>query len=616
MKYNLVFYHEPVFNMKRKLKTNKGYFAFIFAVSFYLLFVLIFIVIAKNFAASYILSDIDRRLLVVAGSIPLILPEDYHDRAVKPGSISKAEWEITEKKLTELASASGVRYAWTDVLIDNRVFMTSCNRTEQTDVAGLELYYFMPYREGVSNEEYSAFQGMEPVYANFKDNWGSFRAVFVPCISPGGKKYLACAEYTIDYVDEMLFRSRIFSLLIAFSFFLAFLPVFIVYIRSSKSESRKLEKSELNLRITLNSIGEGVIVTNNQDIISMMNPAAEEISGWSRDEAIGKPLSDIFDITGEGLNDLLMAYDGKETGSRQKNSNLSATFTAKDKEKKIITYNKAQIKNAGEEITGSVIVFRDISEMINLEQELRQAQKMESIGQLAGGIAHDFNNMLGAIMGSADMLKISLADNIEITQNIDVILRASEKASDMTRKLLAFSRKGEIHKDIIDIHECINNTVEILTRSIDRRIEIDVSLSAEKSLITGDAGLIENAFLNMGINSRDAMPDGGFIRIRSRNVRIDKNDSISKNFRVVPGEFIEVEFSDNGSGIPKEIQIKIFEPFFTTKEKGKGTGLGMSLIYGTVKQHEGWIDLKSDKGEGTVFRLYFPVTEEGTRSVI
>lgn len=596
--------------MKIPCKLTKSYFFFLAAVSFYLLFVVVFIFFMKNLAADFILRDIDRRLMMVAKSIPLILPADYHDRAVKPDAISQKEWLMIENKLTDLAQSAGVKYAWTDILVNSQVFMTSCNRTEQTDEAGLELYYFMEYTEGVSNDEFAAFQALKPVFTNFQDKWGRFRAVFIPFLSPGGRKYLACAEYTIDYVDEMLNKSKAGALVIAVALFLAFLPVFVVYIINSKSESRKLEESELNLRITLNSIGEGVIVTDTAGNIVMLNPAAEEITGWTAKEANRRSLNDVFNITRNGIDGFFIPDNINVNENEKNNLNWSAQLSTKDNIKKIITHCIAPIKRSDENVIGSVIVFRDITGIIKLEGELRQAQKMESIGQLAGGIAHDFNNMLGAIIGSAELLRLHLTDNTNTKENINVILKASEKASDMTHKLLAFSRKGEVNKTIVDIHKCIESTVCILQRSIDKRIEVKSFPEAEKHFMVADSTLIENALLNLGINSRDAMPDGGFLFYKTRNVLIDSSTEIPKNFHVNHGEFIELEVSDTGSGIPAAIRDKIFEPFFTTKEEGKGTGLGLSMIYGTVKNHEGMIKVNSDKCKGTSFKLYFPVADE------
>lgn len=606
---------KPMFkNNKSGTGRNFNYLLFSIAVAFYLSFVMIFILFMKAQAGKFILADIDRRLLIVAKSIPLILPGDYHDRAVDPGAISKKEWNAVEIKLTDLASASGVKYAWTDILDGDRVFMTSCNRTEQTERAGLELYYFMPYPQGVSADEFYAFRGTQPVFANFQDKWGSFRAVFVPFTSPGGKKYLACAEYTIDYVEKMLNNSKMILSLIALSLFLAFFPVFIVYRRNTKREARRLAESELNLRTTLNSIGDGVIVTDKTGVITMINPAACGITGFSSEAATGKNLSLIFSVYEDFSPhaSIIAAGSGKRGAE---GLTWSAKLTAKDGSEKIVVYNRASIENSGGYISGSVIVVRDISEIVSLEEDLRQAQKMESIGRLAGGIAHDFNNMLAAIIGSAEMLRIHFTDNADIKENMDIILKASEKAADMTHKLLAFSRKEEIKKEILDVHMCIENTCGILQRSIDRKVEIRVSLDAKKHYVMGDSTMIENAILNLGINARDAMGDCGILEITTGDVVIDYQTEVPPDFIVTPGDFIEVSISDTGPGIPKRIKDKIFEPYFSTKGKGRGTGLGLPMVYGTVKQHNGMMRLVSEEGKGSIFRLYLPVTESGDEKV-
>lgn len=591
---------------------------FFLAVLFYMAFVIIFVFQMKKIAGEYVIRDIDRRLLMTAKTLPEILSPDYHDRAINPKSINRAEWITIEKKLTSLAESSGVVYVWSDIILEGKIFLTSCNRTDQSSADGLQIYYFMPYLDGVSREEMSAFSGNEPVFANFSDKWGNFRAVFIPYISPGGMKYLACAEYTINYVDELLRKSQLISVLIALSFFIAFLPIFFVFIRNSKIESMELEmhaaaleKSEENLRITLHSIGDGVIVINQKGSVTIMNAVAEELTGWNAQEASGKLISDILTIknseTGERIfysSDSFREYKNKTKLLRNK------ILVSLDGTEKIISENVSLIMDKTGERIGAVLVFRDITEYQKLEDELRQSQKLESIGQLAGGIAHDFNNMLGAIMGSAELLLIHLKDNEFLRKYGESILNASEKAADLTHKLLAFSRKGKIKNEPVDIHKAIENVITLLQRSIDRRIEIVLSERAEKCMIMGDNTLIENAILNIGINSRDAMHDGGIIRIITENIFLDSKFCEISSFKIKPGYYIVIKILDNGTGIPKDIQRKVFEPFFTTKEAGKGTGLGLSAVYGTVKEHIGMIKLDSEPGEGTSFTIFLPLIED------
>ena len=605
-------------NKNSKQISGRGKAYFIIAVLLYIVFIISFVFLMKKYAGEYVLSDIDRRLLMVAKTLPDILPEDYHDRAVNSKSISHAEWIIIENKLTSLAESSGVVYVWSDILVDNKAFLTTCNRTNQSNTDGLQIFYFMPYTEGVSEEELRAFKSSEPVFANFSDKWGHFRAVFIPYTSPGGRRYLSCAEYTIDYVEELLNKSQMIAVLVALSFFIAFLPVSFAYMYNYRKESKELqihadalEKSEENLRITLHSIGDGVIVTDKKGRITIINPVAEKLTGWSEKSAVDKLVSDVL-IIKDSETGVQIFYSAESFEEYRNKTKLlrNKILVSRDGTEKTISESVSLIRNKRNESDGAVIVFRDITEYQKLEDELRQSQKLESIGQLAGGIAHDFNNMLGAIMGSAELLLIHLKKDDQLRNYGETILSASEKAADLTHKLLAFSRKGKIKNEPVDVHKSIEDVITLLQRSIDRSIEIVVSKRAEKTIVMGDNTLIENAILNIGINSRDAMHDGGIIRIITENKLLDAKFCEISPFKLNPGNYIEIRLLDNGSGIPKDIQRKVFEPFFTTKEQGKGTGLGLSAVYGTVKEHSGMIRLDSEPDEGTSFTILLPVIED------
>ncbi|HNX25417.1 MAG TPA: response regulator [Spirochaetota bacterium] len=254
-------------------------------------------------------------------------------------------------------------------------------------------------------------------------------------------------------------------------------------------------------------------------------------------------------------------------------------------------------------ITGLSGMLRDVTDKKKLEEQLRQSQKMDVIGQLAGGIAHDFNNMLGGIIGSAEMLSIKLPDDSPLKIYASTILKGAERAAELTKNLLAYSRKGKIISTIIDIHEPIKDSIELLERTIDRRIEIRTDFMAEDPSVTGDPALLQNAFLNLGVNARDAMPDGGILLYSTKNVTID--GSIHPG--LVPGRYIEITVSDTGKGVPHNIIDRIFEPFFSTKEFGKGTGLGLAAVYGTIKEHRGEITVQSDPETGSIFKILVPV---------
>lgn len=248
----------------------------------------------------------------------------------------------------------------------------------------------------------------------------------------------------------------------------------------------------------------------------------------------------------------------------------------------------------------------DVTRRRELEAALHQSQKMEAMGQLAGGVAHDFNNMLMAIMAATEQLR-SLSTTNEQRELCDLVVSATERTADLTRKLLAFSRKGTSRMVPFDAHTVIRDTVLLLARSIDRRVKVSMALTAGSAVVVGDAGELQNALLNLGINARDAMPDGGELEISSLCKELDETSSAALSPPLKPGPYLEISVRDTGAGIPPAHIARVFEPFFTTKPVGQGTGLGLAAVYGTVVEHGGAIAVSSEVGRGTVFRLYLPL---------
>jgi PAS domain S-box-containing protein len=251
----------------------------------------------------------------------------------------------------------------------------------------------------------------------------------------------------------------------------------------------------------------------------------------------------------------------------------------------------------------------DISLQKTLEKKLDQSQKMEAIGQLTGGIAHDFNNLLGVVQGNAELLQEQIISNPEINANlIDAVLRATKRGADLTRNMLAFSRTLELRPQTIYLNEQIPNLISILQRTIGEDITIDVKSDDNIWPCTVDPGQVENALLNLAINARDAMPDGGTLTVETRNVYLDDN-YVNTQTDVNPGDYVMLAVSDTGTGIDEEDLQHVFEPFFTTKEVGKGTGLGLSMVYGFVKQSGGHISINSQDNQGTTVKIYLPRSE-------
>ena len=263
-------------------------------------------------------------------------------------------------------------------------------------------------------------------------------------------------------------------------------------------------------------------------------------------------------------------------------------------------------KAADGTIIGAIEDFRDITKRQNLEAQIRQAQKMESIGTMAGGIAHDFNNLLGGMLGYASIIKMKLKPTDTIYKYVDLIEKAGERAATLTGQLLAFSRKGKYEIVPVNINDSIHNVLDMIKRTTNKNIEISCSMADNIPRIAGDPTQIEQTIMNICINAIDAMPNGGKLQIETESICLD-NAFSAIHPGAKPGNYIHITISDTGHGMDKETIPRIFEPFFTTKDKDKGTGLGMSMVYGIVKNHGGYINVYSEPDKGALFNIYFPL---------
>ena len=253
--------------------------------------------------------------------------------------------------------------------------------------------------------------------------------------------------------------------------------------------------------------------------------------------------------------------------------------------------------------------FQDITERVNIENQLRQAQKMEAVGQIAAGIAHDFNNILSVIQGHTELqLNMGHADE-SLLDSLHEISRASARAASLTRQLLAFSRKQMLHRRPIDLRESLNNLGKMLRRIIGEHIHLRIQCAENLPPVFADAVNLEQIVINLAVNARDAMPRGGPLTITAESVMIDAKYKEREPDAVI-GTFVRLSVADEGSGMDETVRKKIFEPFFTTKEVGKGTGMGLATVYGIVKQHQGWIEVESKPGVGSVFKVFLPVADQ------
>lgn len=276
----------------------------------------------------------------------------------------------------------------------------------------------------------------------------------------------------------------------------------------------------------------------------------------------------------------------------------------------VLESGASSVLNAHGQVEKLIIVNRDVTARRNLEDQFRQAQKMEAVGRLSGGVAHDFNNLLGVIIGYAEFLQERLEPQNDLRGSVDEILNAGKRAAALTRQLLAFSRQQVLDPKVIDLNGAVSDMEKLLRRLIGEDVELSTQLASDLGRVKADQGQFEQVVMNLAVNARDAMPQGGKLIIATENIVMDDAFVRRYPYPVQPGPYVCLSVTDSGIGMDAETKARAFEPFFTTKEKGKGTGLGLSTVYGVVKQSGGYIDIFSSPGQGTTFKIYLPRIDE------
>ena len=357
---------------------------------------------------------------------------------------------------------------------------------------------------------------------------------------------------------------------------------------------------ERELFVTLfNSSDDLMVIADPNGCFKEVNPACIKVLGYSAEELIAKPFIDFVhpDDRQATLDEMARQSQCGYT------LNFENRYICKDGSTRHLSWHASFI--AADGITCATA--RDITEHKRLEEQLLQSQKMEAVGQLAGGVAHDFNNILSVIMGYAGMLKLGSNLNLQQQEKIDQIITSSEKAAELTKGLLAFSRKQQLATKNVNLNDIIRNLEKFLLRVIGEDVQLR-SITHEFNLpVSIDTGQIEQALINLATNARDAMPHGGTLTIETGAQELDANFAHVLGYGTPGSIYAVITVSDTGSGMSGETREKIFEPFFTTKEVGKGTGLGLAIVYGIVKQHNGFIHLYSEPDKGTTFRIYLPL---------
>ncbi len=384
-------------------------------------------------------------------------------------------------------------------------------------------------------------------------------------------------------------------------------------LRKGPRSEQALRESDARLRGIMNNTADGIITIDEQGAIDSFNHAAELMFGYTAEEMRGLNVSKLMPEPHHGQHDqylknYLRTGKGKILGIGPRE------LDGKRKDGTLIPIDLAVSEMRVGNTRLFIGVVRDITERKESEEQLAQAQKMEAIGQLTGGIAHDFNNMLLAIIGNLELLGDHIGENSAARKSLDIAFRASMSAADLTQRLLAFSRRQPLNPVATDVNQLILNTQPLLQRTLGEDIDFETVLGGGLWRAIVDESQLESAILNLAINARDAMRNGGKLTLETGNMRLDR-DYAAGHPDVTPGQYVMVAVTDSGTGMTAEVMERAFEPFFTTKEIGKGSGLGLSMIYGFVKQSGGHVKIYSEVGHGTTVKIYLPraTVDEQTR---
>jgi len=371
------------------------------------------------------------------------------------------------------------------------------------------------------------------------------------------------------------------------------------------TERKQAEEANARLATAVEQAAEAIVITDTNGAILYVNPAFGRITGYTASEVIARNPR----FLKSGKHDA--AFYQQMWGALSHGQVWSGRVTNKKKNGALYEEEMSisPVFDSAGKITNYVAVKRDVTQEAALENQLRQAQKMEIIGQLAGGVAHDFNNILTVIQGNASLLLNTDLKPAEKTECTQQIIHAAGRAASLTRQLLLFSRKQIMQPTNVSLNEVVAQMTKMLRRVVGENISLQSNYAANLPFIHGDTGMIEQVLMNLVVNARDAMPAGGSLTIATGVKMVDQEEA-AQSHGALPGLHVWLAVSDTGSGIATVNMPRIFEPFFTTKEVGKGTGLGLATVYGIVQQHHGWITLTSEVNKGTTFRIHFPAVPD------
>jgi len=600
------------------------------------------------------IAEVDARLLAAARCTQNLVGRGFHDRIVDTNSLSKTAYDAIVAQNNQTCLELDLSYLWSVLVLDTNTIVFTSATSPSKDVTQQDHASFFSVHSDPAAFA-STLAAMDVTFSTFHNEWGAGRMVLIPGRDTRGRLYMVGASVLLSGFDTAVQQTVqrsvwVGTAILAVAFLVGILlsrylsaPIIALTAASERMAAgddsvavplvgsreiatlarsfktmrdairrqiAELKASEQSVATTLNSIGDAVIATDEQGVITRMNRIAEDLTGWSRANAVGQPLDSVFRIVNANTRetapspvDLVLA-EGRVVAIAN-----HSVLISRDGVERQIADSGAPIRDPDGQITGVVLVFRDVTEEYALRSQLEHAQRMEAIGRLAGGVAHDFNNLLMAIETNAILLADELSGFPEALEQLNDIRGAADRGADLTKQLLGFARKGQLRTVGIDVHRSIHDVTKLLRRSIDPRVEIQHELNAPDPVVEGDPSQWHNALLNLAVNATDAMDDGGVLVFSTSLQRVRETELARYTPKLNQGEYLRVEVRDTGVGMDDGTRRQMFEPFFTTKPQGKGTGLGLAGVFGTVQSHGGAIDVSSAPGKGTTVSILLPPSQ-------
>jgi len=608
-----------------------------------------------------LLRQIDEELYAAAHFAKATLPDDYHDRIRDVSSVTPDAFTQIVDRNNQLCLQLNLQYLWSCMILDDQVVFTS-STSPGKDVSVGDHAGFLDVHSDPSAFD-TAFDQMEVDYTSFQNEWGNGRSVLVPFLDAHGRPFCFGASMSIDDVlaaqRRLLFSTFFLGMgVIA----LGFLGTLILArrvngpIRHLIADAERLANNDLDVpvdvrgpreieqlshaldamrlairshmttlndreeeqRLLLQNLNVGIVIHDPETAITYSNPMASTLLGLSAEQMRGKEAIDpawAF-LREDGSTMPLEEFPvNRVLATREPLADYVVGIQRPDR-----TETTWVLVNAFPEfmedgaIRQMIVAFADVTEIRRLEKRLVHAQKMEAIGQLAGGIAHDFNNILQAISGYTELASDDVGADHPSQASLAQVSSAATRAAHLVNQLLTFSRRQIIDPTCLDLNEVTANIIGMIERIIGEHIQLTFVPGHQLGTVCADRTMLDQVILNLCVNARDAMPDGGRLTIETENVFFD-NEYCAQNIWARPGRYVLISVTDTGIGMDDATVERIFDPFYTTKGTGKGTGLGLATVYGVIRQHEGMARVYSEVDKGTTFKLYLPVVERAADEV-